>query len=403
MWQLGDWCPLCLTVHGLNLMVAISLVWSWPRPLEVEDDADYPSTPLGRLALSVGCLAIFATLAGTFYSRQLLLGHENRELTQRLDQLQQDPDVVGRVFAREEVHAVPVRGDDPGLGADDAVADSTLVVYSDAFCQHCQTFKERLQTEILPAFNGRLRVVYKHFPLCGDCNTGSANVHPRLQGGSEAFEKLSSLLHGPRSTAWTDAEVTALAEQAGLDAARLLQDRTKPEVRVRVADDAAAGRALGVRGIPAIFLNGREVASEFRDSPAFWQMAAQGELLNDKPSASPSPTVVARTVPRQPQQPSTVAGTNQAVAANVSAAQQAAEQGVDSVLKDNDVNENGQLDAAEWTAMAFNPQPYDKDGNGIVTRDELVASIISVNNGQSTAQNPAASQPAQSQPRLSSI
>lgn len=410
MWQSGNWCPLCVAVQGLNLTVLISLLWSWPRRLELEDEAEVSPLPLARLAVSIVGLGICATMAGAFYSRQLRLDHERQELAQRLDQLQQDSDVVGWLYARQQPRAIEVRDDDLSLGAAAGASASTLVVFSDAHCQYCQTIKQRIEREILPAFQGRLRVVFKHFPLCGDCNAGAANVHPqacraaqlaeaaRMQGGAAAALRMWDLLKQPRSAGWSDAEITAFAEHAGLDAARLLQDAASAEVQDRVAADTAAGRAAGVRAIPALFLDGREVSRELWESSAFWQLAAKGSLPGSRPTMSagtqlavPTPAPIGTPVPASA---GAVALTREQRAAHAAAAE---------MLKEHDADESGRLERAEWKAMSFNPQPYDGNKDGIVTKEELIASIVSVDDGNGSVANPDAPRPEQPKPKLSTI
>lgn len=410
MWQSGDWCPLCVAVQSLNLTVLISLLWAWPRSLGLEDEAEISPQPLARLAVSIVGLGICATFAGTFYSRQLRLDHERQILAQRLDQIQQDTDVVGWLYARQEPKAIEVRDDDLSLGAAVRESASTLVVFSDAHCHYCQIIKQRLDSEIVPAFNGRLRVVFKHFPLCGDCNAGAANVHPqacraahlaeaaRLQGGNEVALKMLELLQKPRSTAWSEAEITAFAAQAGLDATRLLQDAASSEVQDRVAADTAAGRALGVRAIPALFLDGREVSQDLWESSAFWQLAAKGNLSKSRSTAS-AETMLAAKAPRPTATPVPAAAPSTALTKEQRAAHAAATE----MLKEHDADESGQLERAEWKAMSFNPQPYDGNKDGIVTKEELIASIVSVDDGSGSVANPDAPRPEQPKPKLSTI
>ncbi len=410
MWQSGHWCPLCVAVQGLNLTVLVSLLWTWPRGLEAEDEAEAASTPLARLAVSVVGLGICAGFAGAFYSGQLRLDHERQVLANRLDQLQQDTDVIGWLYRRQEPQTIEVRDDDLSLGAAAGESAATLVVFSDAHCHYCQIIKQRLDSEVLPAFNGRLRVVFKHFPLCGDCNAGAANVHPqacraahlaeaaRLQGGNEAALKMLDLLKKPRSAGWSDADITAFAEQAGLDAARLLQDAFSATVQDRVAADAAAGRTLGVRAIPALFLDGREVTQDLWESAAFWQLAAKGNLSKSRSPASPETLLAAKTPP-----PTATPVPAAAPSTALTKEQRAAHAAATEMLKEHDADESGQLEKAEWKAMSFNPQPYDGNKDGIVTKEELIASIVSVDDGSGSIANPDAPRPEKPKPKLSTI
>jgi thiol-disulfide isomerase/thioredoxin/protein-disulfide isomerase/uncharacterized membrane protein len=415
MWRLGQWCPLCLTIHLLNFGLLALVGLMWPTASAINQPADAPAEqPLGRLAVAAATWGVCAWLGSASYARQLAVEVQNRELAQQLEQLRNDRDLLGGLYANQPVQTIPQRADDPGVPPEQP-AQATLVVFSDAFCRHCQTFKQRLHDEILPEFAGRLTVEYKQFPLCGDCNPGAANAHPlaceaawlmeaaREQGGAEAYLKLGALLEAPRSTPWSDAEVTRLADEVGLDAARLLVDRRSPQVKARVLADVRAARAAGVTAIPAVFLNGRAVSHDLRESREFWHMAAQGAL-----TGGPEPVLHAATSPAKPPRPATRSAVttppvqpapNADVASNT-----AAQQAAGALIEEFDKDLSGQLEQAEWKEMRGNVASYDRNQDLVLTRDELLASIVSVNTGRGGSQkNAAAVQAPKPEPRTSSI
>ena len=76
--------------------------------------------------------------------------------------------VEGSIFnlggdPREEIVRLISLQDQPAQGP--ASAPVTLVEYSDLECPVCANMQEELETEIVPKYGDKLRVVFKEFPL----------------------------------------------------------------------------------------------------------------------------------------------------------------------------------------------------------------------------------------------
>ena len=78
-----------------------------------------------------------------------------------------------------------------------------------------------------------------------------------------------------------------------------------PAVRDAIARDIALGEELGVRGTPAVFLNGRRVPSFCLHNPIFWEAISADLLLGPgarqveasaKAQAGPGRSAVTRSV-----------------------------------------------------------------------------------------------------------
>jgi protein-disulfide isomerase len=70
-------------------------------------------------------------------------------------------------------------------------------------------------------------------------------------------------------------KIQEIAQQVGLDTAKLNQDMKASEIGAMVESDLREGRDLGVRGIPTIFVNGRLLRDR---SFAGFQAAIEKEL-----------------------------------------------------------------------------------------------------------------------------
>ena len=70
-------------------------------------------------------------------------------------------------------------------------------------------------------------------------------------------------------------KIQEIAQQLGLDMAKLDQDMKSPEINAIVENDLREGQNAGVRGIPTIFINGRLLRDR---SFAGFQAAIEKEL-----------------------------------------------------------------------------------------------------------------------------
>ena len=143
----------------------------------------------------------------------------------------------------------------PAQGPDGAPV--TLVVFSDFQCPYCKRAAETL-TEVQRLYADRARLVFRHFPL---------EMHDRAQQAAEAAE-----CAGAQGKFWpmhdqlfadarklSDADFLAYAEKAGLEREPFARCLAGGLARRAVEEDLRAGKALGVEGTPALYINGRLV------------------------------------------------------------------------------------------------------------------------------------------------
>jgi protein-disulfide isomerase len=172
--------------------------------------------------------------------------------------------LAGRVPAASDGDglAVPVGEQENSKGPADAPL--TLVEYSDFQCPACAAYQPLIEQVLNePELNGKIRTVYRHFPL--------TNIHPNaLQAARAAqaaaaqgkFWEMHDLLFKEQS-AWSKLPAAAAGEKflgyassLGLDAERWKQDRDGSAVNEKVDADVAGANDARVNSTPTFFING---------------------------------------------------------------------------------------------------------------------------------------------------
>lgn len=144
----------------------------------------------------------------------------------------------------------------PAVGPEDAAV--TVVEFADFQCPFCARVRgtlERLRSE----YPEQVRVVFKHFPL---------EIHPEAMLAHRAaaaaaaqgrFWELHDRIFAAPG-ALDRASLVAYARALGLDLEAFERALDGPESEAAVRRDMAEGAALGVRGTPAFFINGRSLS-----------------------------------------------------------------------------------------------------------------------------------------------
>lgn len=178
---------------------------------------------------------------------------------------QQQDEVLGQLAAElaeeraVEVYLEPFRVDvatagHPSWGPQDASV--TLVEFSDFECPYCAGFTETLQ-RIKQDYEGRIRVVYRQFPL--------TQIHPNAMQAAEAslcaeeqgkFWQLHDLMFADQQGLGT-AQLREKARQVGMDGVAFDACLDSGRYLEQIEADLQAGTRLGVTGTPAVFINGR--------------------------------------------------------------------------------------------------------------------------------------------------
>ena len=150
--------------------------------------------------------------------------------------------------------SVPVAATAHATGAPRAVA--TVLEYGDFECPNCRQAQPAVKL-LLERFAGRVRFVFRHFPL--------AEVHPHAIAAAQAAEcasgqgkfwEMHDLLFENQAHLKAK-DLHSYAERLGLDMARYSAEMDDEIYLQRVREQLQGGLDSGVRGTPTFFINGR--------------------------------------------------------------------------------------------------------------------------------------------------
>ncbi|MDQ3668483.1 MAG: DsbA family protein [Acidobacteriota bacterium] len=150
------------------------------------------------------------------------------------------------------------------IGPEDAPV--TLEEFGDFECPPCALLHPVLKT-MEKEFGPRLRVIFREFPLVPTHPHALAAARSAEAAGLQGkFWEMHDILFENQRTwhAEPDARSTfeGYAKKLGLDLERYRRDVTSQVVEQRIFLDRKRAHAIGVKGTPTVFLNGREVPFE---------------------------------------------------------------------------------------------------------------------------------------------
>lgn len=146
--------------------------------------------------------------------------------------------------------------DDPSVGPKEARI--TIVEFSDFECPFCkQAFP--IIRELMVKYGDRVRFIHRDFPI--------TQIHDKAQKAAEAGECADEqgkfwALHDKifqYAPAIAVSDLKRYAQETGLDTARFNACLDNAQFAAEVQQDFQDGVALGVRGTPTWFINGKKV------------------------------------------------------------------------------------------------------------------------------------------------
>jgi uncharacterized membrane protein len=265
--DLSPFCPLCVVVHAINLLLLFPLKHMTGRPV-----VQLVQTVAGAIRyLAGGKTADPVTtrwkLVGFFSSGLVAVViyqwvFVEYALRTRATEAPFDPRQTIALFESGLQQEIPVSNADAQLGP--ANAPVTMVVFNDFQCPGCRQLAQTIPG-LASKFEDTLHIAFKHFPLDSTCNSlVKKELHPRACEAARAAEAareqgkfwaFHEALFKPRSEG--KMTLRSLVEHLGLNLDRFETYRRGDTALAKVQADVDLGIRLGVDGTPSVFINGR--------------------------------------------------------------------------------------------------------------------------------------------------
>lgn len=147
---------------------------------------------------------------------------------------------------------------------DDAGEDApTLVEFLDFECEACGALYPYVE-DVREYYDGKINYVVRYFPLDGHFNSMNAAIAVEAAAQQGKFEEMFHQMlqsqgeWGEQRTSEAE-RFRGYAEDLALDMSAYDKAVADPATEARVQQDLDAGAALGVRGTPTFFLDGKQL------------------------------------------------------------------------------------------------------------------------------------------------
>lgn len=309
---LTEWCPWCAVTHVLNLCLAICVFLLWPgRKLatsttgspvipssgEASDSTDRratvyaaPSTRQIVLTLLAILIASYAVMQRMGMMRLPRLQSNLDTCMAEVDRIRGDARTLYASWQASKKLELPTGANVPIRGGSGQNGTYEVVVFSDFECPGCAQTAKFLDERIQPMFDGRLRIVYRHYPLNARCNEALAKnvqAHPfacdaaRMSiaaftiGGNDAFWKTHDYLFANQEKLKKGGvKPSDVAGLLGVDAAAFDETMKSESTTARLAEDIKLAQTVGVQSTPAVIVDGRSIPRIARMVDMFWDEMA---------------------------------------------------------------------------------------------------------------------------------
>jgi len=147
---------------------------------------------------------------------------------------------------------VPVGEHDPVIGAADAPV--TIIQFAEYQCPYCSQVSSTL-ARVLDAYDGKVRLVFKDFPLSGHGRAMPAAIAAHCAGDQDRYWDMNRVLLANQQ-ALEDADLLRYATDLSLDMDAFQSCLSSGKFEPLIAEDMAAGRDAGVTATPSFLING---------------------------------------------------------------------------------------------------------------------------------------------------
>jgi protein-disulfide isomerase len=167
-------------------------------------------------------------------------------------------------------------GNSPSRGPKNAPI--TLVVFSEFQCPFCSRVKPSIDA-IWDGYKGKVRVVFKHFPLDFHPNARPAAQASMAANEQGKFWEMHDKLFANQQNL-DRPSLDKYAQEIGLNMDKFKAAMDSSKFTALIDEDVKLGQSVGVNGTPATFVNGRKIGGAY--PPETFKKIVEQELAKKK-------------------------------------------------------------------------------------------------------------------------
>lgn len=146
--------------------------------------------------------------------------------------------------------------DDPYIGAEDAPV--VIVEFSDFNCTFCNRFYSETLTQLLDTYGDQIRFVYRDLPILANSSVAAA-LAADCAFEQDSFWTYHNILFDNRGQ-FAREQLISYAETLNLNMDQFTACLDNRQYQSELQNDYDAAQALGIRGTPSFFVNGRFIS-----------------------------------------------------------------------------------------------------------------------------------------------
>ncbi len=150
-------------------------------------------------------------------------------------------------------------GNSPSRGPKNAPI--TMVIFSEFQCPFCSRIKPTID-QVESEYKGKVRVVFKHYPLPFHENAKPASMAAMAAGEQGKFWEMHDKLFANQQQL-DRPSLDKYAQEIGLDMGKFKSAMDSGKFAAQIAADMKEAEAVGVNGTPATFINGRKIGGAY--------------------------------------------------------------------------------------------------------------------------------------------
>lgn len=233
-----------------------------PAPQTSFEPAASSPIPVRRPSLAPAIITAALIIGGALGGSSYYVGTRIDALSLQIGDIGSAPSGAGRP-PKEEAEPAPKVDASKLINSSDAMrgpkkAEVTIVEFSDYQCPYCGRFFEETLPILLKTYEGKVRFVFKDFPLPMHPEAPKASEAAHCAGDQDKYWEYHDILFANQTSLGEDA-LKGYARQLNLETQTFDACLSSGKYTGKVKEATAVGRGAGVNGTPTFFINGERL------------------------------------------------------------------------------------------------------------------------------------------------